>query len=137
MLKLAQNANSKTDFLIAHPALSSADVDLEAVPLATLQTYVDTTYNNRRQYDFGKPNGSRALAALEKASSTNKTTTCTVVWNIHQHQTRPLAAAGKTKHFTVKVPDEKSELHFYVNTDGSRIAFISFDATTYYEIKKF
>ncbi|WP_200477476.1 hypothetical protein [Azospirillum brasilense] len=136
MLALAQNANSKTDFAKAHEKVPDLIVDLENVALATLQKYVDTTFSNRRQYDFTGRNGDRALSALEKAASSGAPT-CTVLWNIHQHQTRPLKAAGKCKHFTVRVPGEQTDLHFYVNTDGSRISYISFDADTYYQIKKF
>jgi hypothetical protein len=90
-----------------------------------LQALIDTTWNNRKKLDFTATNAAAVTAAkayLQDASSSSKTDV-TVRWGLHQHDDRPTGVAGKAKHFTMIAAP--ADWHLYVNTDGSRIAFMS------------
>jgi hypothetical protein len=110
-----------------------------AMTAKELQALIDTTWDSRKKLDFTAKNAAAATAAkayLEEASSSSKSQ-MTVRWGIHQHDDRPTGVAGKAKHFTMIA--SPADWHLYVNTDGSRIAFMSqtADAKDMVTIKKF
>lgn len=91
------------------------------------QALIDTTWNSRKKLIFSAGNAQAVTDAktfLEAASSSSSGPPLTVRWGIHQHESRPVPAdVGKTKHFTVI--SSPADWHLYINTDGSRIAYMS------------
>lgn len=92
-----------------------------------LQTLIDTTWSSRKKLDFSATNAQavdNAKALLEAASSSSSGAPLTVRWGVHQHETRPVDGdVGKTKHFNIVAAE--ADWHLYINTDGSRIAYMS------------
>jgi hypothetical protein len=149
-LKLGQGAHSTATFIATHALAYAPDAVPDPVPaggfvvndgfftvktVEELQKIVDTTWKMRKKLLFS---GNAVTAAAAKAvladASSESATKVTVRWGIHQSQDRPQGVVGKSTHFTVK--GTPTDWHLYVNTDGSRVAFMSNGPANYVAIKK-
>ncbi len=91
-----------------------------------LQTLIDSTYNNRKKFDFDSPAAGLANAAkdlLQRASSSSHHR-ITIKWGIHQSQNRPNNDPGITHHFTIAISGP-NDWHLYVNRNGGKISYMS------------
>jgi hypothetical protein len=91
--------------------------------VAQLQKLVDTTWTMRKKLILSAKNAKAAEAAKTFLEKANGKTKFTVRWGLHQHDDRPTGEAGKTKHFSVVA--SPTDWHLYINTNGSRVAFMS------------
>lgn len=149
-LKLGQGAHSTTTFIATHPLAYAPGMAPIPMPgggfevnddfftvktVAELQKIVDTTWKMRKKLLFsGNPVTAAAAKAVLADASSESATKVTVRWGIHQSQDRPQGVVGKCTHFTLK--GTPTDWHLYVNTDGSRVAFMSNGPVNYVEIKK-